>query len=46
MAQSIKLGDDIETINLTAEEKDVWLDNFVKKTGRSGPGEDAFFALR
>lgn len=54
MAQSIKFGDDImaalvgdiETTNLTDEEKDVWLDGFVEKMGRPGSDEDAFFARR
>lgn len=40
------LAGDIETANLTDEEKDVWLDSFVEKMGRPGSDEDAFFARR
>lgn len=40
------LAGDIETIALTDEEKDVWLDSFVEKMGQPGPDEDAFFARR
>jgi len=40
------LAGDIETTDLTDEEKDVWLDGFVEKMGRPGSDEDAFFARR
>jgi hypothetical protein len=40
------LAGDIETIDLTDEEKDVWLDSFVEKMGQSGSDENAFFAKR
>lgn len=37
---------DVETTDLTDEEKDVWLDGFVEKMGQPGAGEDAFYARR
>ncbi|MEN7537291.1 ParD-like family protein [Aurantiacibacter flavus] len=40
------LAGDLETTNLTDEEKDVWLDSFVEKMTQPGPDEDAFFARR
>jgi hypothetical protein len=40
------LAGDIETSELTDEEKDVWLDSFVEKMGQPGSDEDAFFARR
>lgn len=40
------LAGDIETTDLSEEEKDVWLDSFVEKMGQSGADEDAFFTRR
>ncbi len=40
------LAGDIETTELTDEEKDVWLDGFVEKMGQPGADENAFFARR
>jgi hypothetical protein len=40
------LAGDIETTDLTGEEKDVWLDSFVEKMAQPGPDENAFFARR
>ena len=40
------LAGNIETTDLTDEEKDVWLDSFVEKMGQPGSDEDAFFARR
>ncbi|EIZ80216.1 hypothetical protein WSK_1250 [Novosphingobium sp. Rr 2-17] len=40
------LAGDIETTELTDEEKDVWLDSFVEKLAQPGPDENAFFARR
>lgn len=40
------LAGEVETTELSEEEKEVWLENFVEKMGRSGPDEDAFFARR
>lgn len=40
------LAGDIETTDLTGEEKDVWLDGFVEKIGQPGPGEQEFFSRR
>ncbi|MBG6116538.1 MULTISPECIES: ParD-like family protein [unclassified Sphingobium] len=40
------LAGNIETTDLTDEEKDVWLDSFVEKMGQPGTDEDAFFARR
>lgn len=43
---SAALAGDLETTDLTDEEKDVWLDSFVEKMGGAGADEDAFFARR
>ncbi|WP_294443293.1 ParD-like family protein [uncultured Sphingomonas sp.] len=43
---SAALAGDIETTELTDEEKDVWLDSFVEKMGQPGADEDTFFARR
>lgn len=40
------LAGNIETTDLTDEEKDVWLDSFVEKMGQPGADEDAFFTRR
>ena len=40
------LAGDIETTDLTDEEKDVWLDSFVEKMGQAGSDENSFFAKR
>jgi len=40
------LAGEVETNELTDEEKDVWLDSFVEKMGQPGPGEEAFFERR
>jgi hypothetical protein len=40
------LAGELETTDLTDEEKDVWLDSFVEKMGQSVSDEDAFFARR
>lgn len=40
------LAGEIQTTDLTGEEKDVWLDSFVEKMGASGAEEDAFFGRR
>lgn len=40
------LAGDIETADLSDEEKDVWLDSFVEKMAQPGSEEDAFFARR
>lgn len=40
------LAGDMQTTDLTYEEKDVWLDSFVEKMGQAAPDEDAFFARR
>lgn len=40
------LAGELETTDLTDEEKDVWLDSFVEKLAQPGPGEDAFFIRR
>lgn len=40
------LAGNIETTDLTDEEKDVWLDSFVEKMGQPGADEDAFFIRR
>jgi hypothetical protein len=40
------LAGNIETTDLTDEEKDVWLDSFIEKMGQPGTDEDAFFARR
>ncbi|MFZ3485512.1 ParD-like family protein [Sphingomonas sp. 3-13AW] len=40
------LAGDIETTDLSEEEKDVWLDSFVEKMAQPGPDENAFFARR
>ena len=43
---SAALAGDIETTELTDEEKDVWLDSFVEKMGQPETDEEAFFARR
>ena len=43
---SAALAGDIETTELTGEEKDVWLDSFIEKMGQPGSDEEAFFARR
>ncbi len=43
---SAALAGEIETTDLTDEEKDVWLDSFVEKMGQPGPDEAKFFARR
>lgn len=40
------LAGDIETTDLTEEEKDVWLDSFVEKMAQPGPDEEAFHRRR
>ena len=40
------LAGQMETTDLSDEEKDVWLDSFVEKMGQAGPDETAFFARR
>ncbi len=40
------LNGEIATVELTDEEKDVWLDSFVEKMGHPGPDEETFFARR
>lgn len=40
------LAGDMETTDLTHEEKYVWLDGFVDKMARPGPDETAFFDRR
>jgi len=40
------LAGDIETIELTEQEKDVWLDSFVEKMGQPGSDEEDFFSRR
>jgi hypothetical protein len=40
------LAGNIETTDLTEEEKDVWLDSFVEKMGQPSPDDNAFFARR
>jgi len=40
------LAGNIETTDLTDEEKDVWLDSFIEKMGQAGSDENAFFARR
>jgi len=40
------LSAQIDTTELTDEEKNVWLDSFVEKMGRPALGEEAFFARR
>ncbi|ODU68439.1 MAG: hypothetical protein BGN95_00370 [Sphingomonas sp. 66-10] len=40
------LSGQIDTIELTSEEKDVWLDSFVEKMGQAAPDEEAWFARR
>lgn len=44
--QSRSIAGDIETTELTDEEKDVWLDGFVEKMGQPRPDEEAYFARR
>lgn len=40
------LSGQIETTELSTEEKDVWLDRFVEKMGQPGPDEEAWFTGR
>ncbi|MEP2828067.1 ParD-like family protein [Parvibaculum sp.] len=40
------LSGEIGTVELTGEEKDVWLDSFVEKMGQPGSDEEAWFARR
>lgn len=40
------LAGEIETTDLTDEEKDVWLDSFVEKMSQAQADENAFFARR
>src|SRR5687767_11308934 len=40
------LAGDLETTELTDEEKDGWLDSFTERMARPGPEEEAFFARR
>jgi len=40
------LAGEMETTDLTDEEKDVWLDSFVEQMGQPSPDETAFFARR
>lgn len=40
------LAGDIQTTDLTDEEKDVWLDSFIEKMEQPGSDENAFFARR
>lgn len=43
---SAALAGEIETSELSAEEKDVWLNSFVEAMGEPGPEEAAFFDRR
>jgi hypothetical protein len=43
---SAALAGELETAELTDEEKVVWLDSFTEVMAESGPDEDAFFARR
>jgi len=43
---NVALAGEIESTELTDEEKDVWLDSFVEKMGQPGADEEAFFARR
>ncbi len=40
------LAGEIDTTELTEDEKDVWIDSFVETMGQAGPDEEAFFARR
>ena len=40
------LAGEIDTTELTDDEKDVWIDSFVETIQQPGPGEEAFFARR
>lgn len=40
------LAGEISTVELTDDEKDVWIDSFVEKMGQLGLNEEAFFARR
>jgi hypothetical protein len=40
------LAGQIDTTELTSEEKDVWLDSFVEKMGQPRSEEEAWFAQR
>lgn len=40
------LAGDVETTELSEEEKEVWLDSFVEKIGKPGSDEKSFFARR
>ena len=43
---SAALAGEIETTELTDEEKDVWLDSFVESMAEPGPQEGAVFSRR
>lgn len=43
---SAVLAGEMQTRELTPEEKSVWLDRFTDLMGKPGPEEDAFFADR
>ncbi len=43
---SAALAGELETAQLSEEEKDVWLDSFVEKMAQPAAGETAFFAQR
>lgn len=40
------LAGEIGTVELTDEEKDIWIDSFVEKMEQPSPNEEAFFARR